>query len=316
MQINKNKNGFVSILAMVVFVGVVGGGILLSSAVIKNIADKECEGHISAWQSGEIYGDIADNKEGAIEKAQKCQEAVNKAAEVAKANAALLGRASNIGSNGAEVIATEFLNVTMDYVENASDVNYKPRQENNNLPSDIKEKKVIEKINNFIEEEKTETETETETGIKDEDIKSDDNKEENANILIEKETPVKDEVSINKIDDKVAENCKIGIPDGSAPRVLAVCDSNNMGFWYAQKDGDIKNISVRFRFSYPEFDGHQEFDWQTARFETSGNAYCDFQPAIKFDHPSVPAGFKAIITIDIMLEDSNGNKSNISSCTI
>lgn len=308
MSINNYQKGFVSLLAMVVFVSVVGGGILLSSATIKNVADKECGGYISAWQSGEIYGDIADNKDGAIEKAQECQEAVNKATKVAKANAALLGRASNIGSNGAEVITTEFVNVTMDYVENASDPEYKPLQKNNQLPEDIKSEErqdITEKIDSFLKDEEKK------------DVKIDnDESSDITNNLSEKVEDDKKENNNNDSNDNTVSNCKIGIPEGPAPRVLAVCDSANMGFWYADKDGDIENISVRFRFSYPEFDGQQEFDWQTAKFESDGNPYCDFQPAIKFGHPSIPAGYKAIIDVDIMLEDSKGNKSNISSCTI
>lgn len=320
MQINNYQKGFVSLLAMVVLVGVVGGGILLSSAAIKNVADKECGGHISAWQSGEIYGDIADNKDGAIEKAQECQEAVNKATKVAKANAALLGRASNIGSNGAEVIATEFINITMDYVENASTSDYVPLEKNNKLPEDIKlEEKpdIIEKVDNFIQEEFAEKTEEREAITpKDEDTSKTDTSIDNIEESAPKEEPREEVKETEKPKDVTVSDCKIGIPDGPAPRVLAVCDNENMGFWYADKDGDIKNISVRFRFSYPEFDGRQEFDWQTAKFETSGNKFCDFQPAIKFGHPSIPAGYKAIIDVDIILEDSKGNKSNISSCTI
>ncbi len=308
MSIDNHQKGFVSLLAMVVFVGVVGGGVILSSATIKNVAEKECEGHISAWQSGEIYDDIASNKEGAIEKAQKCQEAVNKATKVAKANAALLGRASNIGSNGAEVIATELVNVTMDYIEDASDPEYKPLQKNNKLPEDIETKEesdITEKIDSFLKDEKEKS------------LKTDDSEGSDiVNNLSKEEEDNETETNNSDSDNNIISDCKIDIPEGPEPRVLAMCDSAKMGFWYADKDGDIENISVRFRFSYPEFDGYQEFDWQTAKFESDGNPYCDFQPAIKFDHPSVPAGYKAVIDIDIMLEDSKGNKSNISSCTI
>ncbi len=264
---------------MVIMVTVVGGGVLLSSAAIKNVADKECEGFISAWQSGEVYGDIADNKEGAIEKAQKCKEAVEKAAKVAKANAALLGRASNISSSGAEMIATEFVNIAMDYVENAADPNYIGPTKDNKLPEIIKKDGP-------------------------EEPKIDDT------LPIEAKTE-KEDVAVND------KECEIGIPDNSAPKVLLICDRDNMGFWYADRDGDIDKISMRFQFSYPEFDGYQEFDWQTAKFEYNGNdPYCGFQPALTFDHPEAPAGYRAVITVDIMLEDSNGNKSNISSCTI
>lgn len=314
MSINKNRNGFVSILAMVVVIGVVGGGIVLSSATIKNVAGKECEGYISAWQRGEIYDDIASNKEGAIEKAQKCQEAVRKATEVAKANAALLGRASNINSNGAELILTEIVNTTMDYVENASDVNYKPLQKNNDLPEDIKSVKqndLLEKIDTLLESEER-GDKEEEQVVVDEDI--DQKTEESSTDMDSLE---EDKINNNEdINNDKKDDCFIGIPKTSSPKVLAVCDSENMGFWYADREGDIANISVRFRFSYPEFNGQQDFDWQTAKFESDGDSYCDFQPAIKFDHPSVPAGFRANITVDIMLEDSKGNKSNISSCTI
>jgi hypothetical protein len=157
MQINNNKKGFISIVAAITVVAVVGGGIFMSTAVVDNVAKSGCGDSVEKWRSGQSYVDIADNKEGAIEDAQKCQEAVIQATEVAKANGALLGRASNISGNGAELISTEAVNMVMDYVEESAEPNYKPLEKNNKPPKDIIEK--IKEEESEGEEDNTEVET-------------------------------------------------------------------------------------------------------------------------------------------------------------
>ncbi len=282
MQIEKNKDGFISIVAAVVTVAVVGGGIFMGSAVINNVAKSGCGDSVERWRSGQSYGDIADNKEGAIEEAQKCQEAVSKATEVAKANAALLGRASNISGSGVELASTEAVNIMMDYVEESSKENYGPLEKNKRPPSDVRKK---------IKEKKKEKET------KEEESKKED-------VLIEEEVK------------KEEDGCKLDILTGGAPNVLASCEEE-VGFWYSDKDGDISKLRVRYRISVPSLGGHQELEWQETSYKVKGDSVCGFEPTGRDDYPGSPFGdYESYIYVDVQLVDSKGNFSNVSSCQI
>ncbi len=289
MRISNNKNGFLSIVAAVVTVAVVGGGILMGTAVIDNVAKSGCGDSVERWRDGQAYADIADNKEGAIEDAQKCQEAVVQATEVAKANAALLGRASNISGSGAELIATEAVNIAMDYVEESAKPNYKPLQKNNKPPKDVVEQ---------IKEEEKEREAEKSTP----DQKQPDSQTTTGET---KQENVKE------------DDCHISIlPDGS-PNVLASCERSNMGFWYSDKDGDIVKTRARFRINIPQFGGQQELAWEEVAYTPGGNPVCGFEPSNHGEHPDTfLGGYDAQLYVDIQLIDSTGKTSSISSCQI
>jgi hypothetical protein len=285
MQIEKNKNGFISIVAAVVTVAVIGGGIFMGSAAINNVAKSGCGDSVERWRSGQSYADIADNKEGAIEEAQKCQEAVNKATEVAKANAALLGRASNISGSGAELISTEAVNIVMDYVEESSKGNYKPLEENKRPPSDVREK-IKEKEEKRKEEKKQEE------------------SRNNEDSFIEKESKAEE------------SGCKLDVLTDGTPKVLASCEDGSTGFWYSDKDGDIVKLRVKYRINVPDLGGHQELEWQEASYRVKGDPICGFEPT-ENDHPDSPfGGYKSYIYVDVQIVDSKGNFSNISSCQI
>jgi hypothetical protein len=278
MQINNNKKGFISIVAAITVVAVVGGGIFMSTAVVDNVAKSGCGDSVEKWRSGQSYVDIADNKEGAIEDAQKCQEAVIQATEVAKANGALLGRASNISGNGAELISTEAVNMVMDYVEESAEPNYKPLEKNNKPPKDIIEKIKEEEIER--EEDNTELEQEQEEEIE-------------------------------------TSNCGISILSDGSPNVLASCETGNMGFWYSDKDGDIVKSKARFRINVPELGGYQEFEWEEVPYTPTGDSVCGFEPSNHEGQPDTLFGdYEVQLYIDIQLIDSTGKKSNISSCQI
>lgn len=146
MRVNNNERGFITLLAMVMMVTVVGGGILLGVATVDRVGKAGCGDTFNSWRDGNAYADIADNKEGAIENAQKCQEAVIKATEVAKASGALLGRASNISGNPADLIGTEIINTMMDHVERASEPDYEVIKKNIRAAKDIYNKNSEEKV--------------------------------------------------------------------------------------------------------------------------------------------------------------------------
>ncbi len=287
MQIRNNKKGFISIIAAVTLVAVIGGGILMSTAVIDNVAKSGCGDSVEKWRSGQSYADIADNKEGAIEDAQKCQEAVVKATEVAKANAALLGRASNISGGRADLVSTEIVNMMMDYVEESSKPNHKPLEKNNKPPKDI-----IEKIKKESEAEK-----------------------ESTNIEIKPEQEQEQAVAEKK--ETETSNCKINILSDGSPNVLASCEKGSMGFWYSDKDGDIVKSKARFRINIPEFGGYQEFGWEEVSYTPTGDSVCGFEPSNHEGQPDAFFGeYKAQLYVDIQLIDSTGKTSNISSCQI
>lgn len=293
MQIKNNKNGFISIVAAIVTVAVIGGGIFMGTAVVDNVAKSGCGDSVEKWRSGQSYADIADNKEGAIEDAQKCQEAVVQATEVAKANAALLGRASNISGSRADLASTEIVNMVMDYVEESSKSNYKPQQKNNKPPKDI-----IEKIK---EEEREIREAEK---IEEERIVREDTKPNEKDVITEQKSTKSNECGIDVL------------PDGS-PNVLASCERGNMGFWYSDKDGDIVKSKARFRINIPEFGGYQELEWEEVPYTPSGDSVCGFEPSNHGEHPDAfLGGYEVQLHVDIQLIDSTGKKSNISSCQI
>ncbi|MDA3814878.1 MAG: hypothetical protein PF549_00750 [Patescibacteria group bacterium] len=290
MQINNDKKGFISIIAAITVVAVVGGGIFMGTAVIDNVAKSGCGDSVEKWYSGKSYGDIADNKEGAIEDAQKCQEAVIQAVEVAKANGALLGRASNISGSGVELISTEAVNMMMDYVEESSKPNHKPLQKNNKPPRDI-----IEEI------EKQEDETEEQ----DADIEAEQEQEQEEVEVVEIETEVE------------SSSCDINIlPDGS-PNIVASCETGNIGFWYSDKDGDIVKSRGNFRINIPEFGGYQEFGWEEIPYTPAGDSVCGFELSNHGEYPDAFFGeYEVQLYIDMQLIDSTGKSSNISSCQI
>jgi len=292
MQIAENKSGFISIVAAVVTVAVVGGGIFLGSAAVDNVAKSGCGDSVERWRSGQSYADIADNKEGAIEEAQKCQEAVVEATEVAKANAALLGRASNISGSGVEMISTEAVNVVMDYVEESSKNNYKPAEKNKRLPKDI-----VEEIR---KEEDEVVEVVHEDSVPEEKII---NKEQEDDNEIKKEQTI-------------SSDCKIEIPSDGSPNVLASCEKGNMGFWYSDKEGNIVKSRGRFRINIPEFGGYQELEWEEVPYVPAGDPVCGFEASDHGDQPSFFGGHEAQLYVDIQLIDSAGKKSSISSCQI
>jgi hypothetical protein len=288
MQIKNNKKGFISIMAMIAIVAVVGGGIFMGTAVVDNVAKSGCGDSVEKWRSGQSYADIADNKEGAIEDAEKCQKAVIQATEVAKANAALLGRASNISGSGAELISTEVINMTMDYVEESSKENHKPLDKNNRLPKDI--------LENIKEKEKEEVEKE-----KADEGKRDNQEEE---LFVEKEDEVKE------------SDCELDILSDGRPNVLASCEKGSVGFWYSDKDKDIAKLRVRFRVSVPELGGYQELEWQETAYEIKDNV-CGFEPTVKAEQEDFSfGGYKSYLYVDIQLIDSTGKPSNVSSCQI
>ncbi len=291
MQIEKNKNGFITIVAAVVTVAVIGGGIFMGSAAIDNVAKSGCGDSVERWRSGQSYADIADNKEGAIEQAQKCQEAVTKATEVAKANAALLGRASNISGSGVEMISTEAVNIMMDYVEESSKENHKPLSKNKRPPSDVREK---------IEEKEIE-----------------EKRAEEVQIERAEEVQQEKEVFTETKEETKKDDCKLEILDNGTPNVLTSCKDGSTGFWYSDKDGDISKLRVRYRINVPDLGGHQELEWQEMNYNVKGDSVCGFEYTETDGYPDSPfGGYKSYIYVDVQLVDSRGNFSNISSCQV
>lgn len=291
MQIKNNKNGFLSIVAAVTIVAVVGGGTLMGVAVVDNVAKSGCGDSLEKWRSGQAYADIAGNKEGAIEDAQRCQEAVVQATEVAKTNAALLGRASNISGSGVELISTEVVNVMMDYVEESAKSGYQPLEKNNRLPKDI-----VEEIK---KEESEAAEVTYEDSFSEEQVTD---KEEVKNEAQQMETGDSD--------------CNIEVFSDGSPNVLASCEKGNMGFWYSDKNGDIVKSRARFRINIPDFGGYQEFEWEEVPYVPVGDPVCGFESADHGDQPSFFKGHETQLYVDIQLIDSTGKKSDISSCKI
>ncbi len=288
MQIKNNKNGFISIVAAVVTVAVIGGGIFMGSAAIDNVAKSGCGDSVERWRSGQAYADIADNKEGAIEEAQKCQEAVIEATETAKATAAILGRASNFSGSGAEMVSTEAINIMMDYVEESSKESYKPLDKNKRPPSDVR-KKIEEKE---IEQKRIE-DTQRE---REEEVQED-----------------KEFFAETKEDD-----CNLEILANGTPSVLAFCEEGSTGFWYSDKDGDIVKLRVRYRINIPDLGGQQELEWQEMNYNVKGDPVCGFEhtEGKTDDYPDFFSGYKSYVYVDIQLVDSKGNFSNISSCQV
>jgi hypothetical protein len=305
MQIDNNKKGFISIMAMIAMVAVVGGGIFMGTAVVDKVAKSGCGDSVERWRSGQSYADIADNKEGAIEDAQKCQKAVIQATEVAKANAALLGRASNISGSGIELISTEAVNMMMDYVEESSKENYKPLNKNNRLPNDI--------LENIKEKERKENDKRkindtTNDTIRDNQIKEVDEKDKGSKI--EKELLSEKEDEFKKSD------CELNVLSDGRPSVLASCEKGSVGFWYSDKDKDILKLRVRFRVSVPELGGYQELEWQETVYKPKDDI-CGFEPTVKAEQEDFSfGGYKSHLYVDIQLIDSKGNFSNVSNCQI
>ena len=278
MRLN-NQKGFVSLIAMVTVVAVVGGGTVLGIAAIDNVARAGCGDRVEEWRSGSTYADIAANKDGTIEDAQKCQEAVVEATKVAKANAALLGRASNISGKGGELILTEIVNTTMDYVEKSSKINYKPIESNNKPPQDIQKALEDKELEKKATEEALESRTAEEESIE--------------------------------------EECYLTPSEDGIPVVKASCDNDNIGFWYADKDGDISKLKARFRINVPEFGGEQEFEWDSINYSPTTNPICGFESSFEATPPPASlGGYDAQIYVDIQLIDSGGNVSNTSSCRV
>ncbi len=279
MQLINNENGFITLLAMVITITVVGGGILMSTAVVDKVSKDNCEDVVNSWRSGDVYADIASNKEGAIEKAQKCQQSMIKATQVAKANAALLGRASNISGNPADLVATEMVNTMMDYAEKASEEGYRPIEKNIKPSSDVYE---------VVKEKMTEKEAKKTV------------------VPVDKKEDIK----------PTEEVCVIEILSNGSPNVKASCEDGKMGFWYSDKDGDIVKVKQRFRMSMPDYNAYQELEWQVIDYVPKGNSICGFEGSVNSEKPEALFGQKWYIDVDVQLIDKKGNISNVSSCRI
>ncbi len=301
MSVTRNsQSGFVTLLAMVSSVVVIGGGTLLGIAAIDSVAKRGCDDATNRWRSGEVYDDIAANREGAIEEAQECKKAIIEATEVAKANAALLGRASNISGSGAELILTEVVNTTMDYVEKASEPKYNPTRENKKPPREIrraveekiKEEKPIERIDKKEEIGEKEEDIEVEEGVEEEEQKE------------------------KRVSDK-EDDCFFESLEEDSLKVKIICDKEDMGFWYADKNKNIRKVRFRFRMIVPSLSGYQEFEWITRDYSPDKDKVCGFEPAFGESPPETL--FKKDETemhIDIQLIDGAGNLSNVSSCKL
>ncbi len=151
MKKSTNPKGFIMVLAMVTTVVVTGGAILLGSAVIDNVHKQGCGSSLSAWQSGDIYGDLADaDNSDALDAALKCQKSVHDAVQTAKPVATLISSAGNIGG-GADNLATVGVDRMMDLTDNLSNPEHRHPVRDALLPPAI-----TAKIDEYMEEDKPE----------------------------------------------------------------------------------------------------------------------------------------------------------------
>jgi len=299
--IKGSQKGFISLLAMVSSIVVIGGGTLLGVAAIDSVARAGCGDAVEKWRSGKVYDDIATNREGAIENAEECKKAVIDATKVAKTNAALLGRASNISGSGAEMILTEVVNTTMDYVEKASEPRYSPIKENEKPSKEIRvalEKKIEEK--EVIKKTDKSKELEEKRVVEEEEIIVEEKKEDDERIA-----------------DNRKDDCFFESLEGDSPKVKIICDEGDMGFWYADKNMDIREVKFRFRMIVPNFSGYQEFEWIRRDYSPDKDKVCGFEPAFGETPPEILfEKSETEMHIDIQLIDSAGNLSDVSSCRL
>ncbi len=134
-------------IAAGVLIFMIGGGIFFGGIkVIRNVYQNECKGEAENWEKGKLYGDIADGKEGAIEKTQDCIKGVYKAVEVAKPVANTINTGFSLGKPDLKTVGGLMLDVGGNIVENVTDPDNNPPVNDNGL-TDEEQKEFDEWIN-------------------------------------------------------------------------------------------------------------------------------------------------------------------------